>query len=261
MKKPSQIRARKHLSQNFLTDENVIKKIIKSINLEQDDHVVEIGPGYGSMTFPIMEMVDSIDAIELDEDLVSHLKTHDQKGSINVIQGDALNFDFASLKRKKKIRLIGNLPYHISTPLLFHLLNFSEIFNDCHVMVQKEVADRMVSSHDRKTYGRLSVAIQSRCVALKILDIKPGAFYPKPKVLSSIVKLVPRKSLDVEIQSKLDEIIRMAFNQRRKKIRNSLKELFVSEIISDCGIDPDARAENLSVSDYIKLSEVERSIQ
>jgi len=261
MKKPSQIRARKHLSQNFLTDDNVIKKIIKSINLEQSDHVVEIGPGYGSMTFPIVEMVDSIDAIELDKDLVSHLKTHDQKGSINVIQGDALSFDFASLKKKKKIRLIGNLPYHISTPLLFHLLNFSEIFNDFHVMVQKEVADRMVSRHDRKTYGRLSVAIQSRCVALKILDIKPGAFYPKPKVLSSIVKLVPRKSLDVEIQSKLDEIIRMAFNQRRKKIRNSLKELFVPEIISQCGIDPDARAENLSVSDYIKLSEVERSIQ
>ena len=261
MKKPSQIRARKHLSQNFLTDENVIKKIIKSFDLRKHDHVVEIGPGYGSMTFQIMEMVDSADAIELDKDLVNHLKEHHQKGYVNVIQADALGFDFASLKKKKKIRLIGNLPYHISTPLLFHLLSFSEIFNDFHVMVQKEVADRMVSNHNNKAYGRLSVAIQSRCTVLKMLDIKPGAFYPKPKVLSSTVRLVPKKSLGGEIQSRLDEIIRMAFNQRRKKIRNSLKELFVPEMILECGIDPNARAENLSVSDYIKLSEIERLIQ
>ena len=260
MKKPSHIRAKKHLSQNFLTDENVIKKIINSFDLKKDDHVIEIGPGYGAMTFPIMEIVDSIDVIELDKNLANHLKDHDQKKSINVINKDALSFDFTSLKKKRKIRLIGNLPYHISTPLLFHLLNFSEIFHDFHVMVQKEVADRMVSSHNKKTYGRLSVAIQSRCVALKMLDIKPGAFHPKPKVLSSIVKLQPKKSLEVKMQSRLDEIIRMAFNQRRKKIRNSLKELFIPEMIFECGIDPNQRAENLSVDDYIKLSEIEGSI-
>ena len=259
MKKPSQIRARKHLSQNFLTDENVIKKIIKSFDLRKHDHVVEIGPGYGSMTFQIMEMVDSVDAIELDKDLVNHLKEHDQKGYVNVIQADALGFDFASLKKKKKIRLIGNLPYHISTPLLFHLLEFSEIFHDFHVMVQKEVADRMVSSHNNKTYGRLSVAIQSRCSASKILDVKPGAFHPKPRVLSSIVKLEPKKPLEDKVQSKLDGIIKMAFNQRRKKIRNSLKDLFTTEMIIGSGIDPNARAENLSVNDYIRLSEIEGS--
>jgi len=260
MKKPSHIRAKKHLSQNFLTDENVIKKIINSFDLKKDDHVIEIGPGYGAMTFPIMEIVDSIDVIELDKNLANHLKDHDQKASLNVINEDALSFDFASLKKKRKIRLIGNLPYHISTPLLFHLLNFSEIFHDFHVMVQKEVADRMVSSHNKKTYGRLSVAIQSRCDAFKILEIKPGAFHPKPKVLSSIVKLQPKKSLEGKIQSRLDEIIKMAFNQRRKKIRNSLKELFIPEMIFECGIDPNQRAENLSVDDYIKLSEIERSI-
>ena len=260
MKKPSHIRAKKHLSQNFLTDENVIRKIINSFDLKKDDHVIEIGPGYGAMTFPIMEIVDSIDVIELDKNLANHIKDHDQKKSINVINEDALSFDFTSLKKKRKIRLIGNLPYHISTPLLFHLLNFSEIFHDFHVMVQKEVADRMVSSHNKKTYGRLSVAIQSRCVALKILDIKPGAFHPKPKVLSSIVKLQSKKPLESKIQSRLDEIIRMAFNQRRKKIRNSLKELFIPEMIFECGIDPNQRAENLSVDDYIKLSEIEGSI-
>ena len=260
MKKPSHIRAKKHLSQNFLIDKNVIKKIINSFDLKKDDHVIEIGPGYGAITFPIMEIVDSIDVIELDKNLVNHLKDHDQKGSLNVIHEDALSFDFASLKKKRKIRLIGNLPYHISTPLLFHLLNFSEIFHDFHVMVQKEVADRMVSSHNKKTYGRLSVAIQSRCDALKILEIKPGAFHPKPKVLSSIVKLQSKKPLESKIQSRLDEIIRMAFNQRRKKIRNSLKELFIPEMILECGIDPNQRAENLSVDDYIKLSEIERSI-
>ena len=123
MKKPSQLRAKKHLSQNFLTDQNAIKRIIKSFNLAKSDHVIEIGPGYGSMTFPIIGMVDSIDVIELDKDLVNHLNEHDQKGFINVIQADALKFDFSSLEKKKKIRLIGNLPYHISTPLLFHLLN------------------------------------------------------------------------------------------------------------------------------------------
>ena len=261
MKKPSQIRAKKHLSQNFLTDENVINKIIRSFNLEEDDHVIEVGPGYGSMTFPIAEMVDSVDVIEVDKNLVEYLNEHDQNQLVNVIQADALEFDFATLKKKRKIRLIGNLPYHISTPLLFHLLGFSELFQDFHVMVQKEVADRMVSIHNNKTYGRLSVAIQSRCDADKILDIKPGAFQPRPQVLSSIVKLVPKALLRTELQPQLDPIIKMAFNQRRKKIRNSLKKLFDSEEILNCGIDPNARAENLSVDDYIKLSEINRQAE
>ena len=259
MKKPSQIRAKKHLSQNFLTDENVINKIIRSFNLEEDDHVIEVGPGYGSMTFPIAEMVDSVDVIEVDKNLVEYLNEHDQNQLVNVIQADALEFDFATLKKKRKIRLIGNLPYHISTPLLFHLLGFSELFQDFHVMVQKEVADRMVSIHNNKTYGRLSVAIQSRCSASKILDVKPGAFHPKPKVLSSIVKLEPKKPLEEKVQSNLDGIIKMAFNQRRKKIRNSLKDLFATEMIIESGIDPNARAENLSVNDYIRLSKIEGS--
>ena len=215
MKKLSQIRAKKHLSQNFLTDENVINKIIRSFNLEEDDHVIEVGPGYGAMTFPIEEMVDSVDVIEVDKYLVEYLNEHDQNQLVNVIQADALEFDFATLKKKRKIRLIGNLPYHISTPLLFHLLGFSELFQDFHVMVQKEVAGRMVSIHDNKTYGRLSVAIQSRCDANKILDIKPGAFRPRPQVLSSIVKLVRKASLRTELHTQLDPIIKMAFNQRR----------------------------------------------
>ena len=258
MKKPSQIRAKKHLSQNFLTDKNVINKIVRSFNLEKNDHVIEIGPGYGSMTFAIAEMVDSVDVIEVDNNLVEYLNEHNQNGLVNVIQADALEFDFETLRKKRKIRLIGNLPYHISTPLLFHLLGFSELFQDFHVMVQKEVADRMVSIHNNKTYGRLSVAIQSRCDAYKVLDIKPGAFYPKPQVLSSIVKLVPKASLGAGLHSKLDQIIKTAFNQRRKKIRNSLNKLFETEVILNSGIDPNARAENLSVDDYIKLSEIKR---
>jgi 16S rRNA (adenine1518-N6/adenine1519-N6)-dimethyltransferase len=128
-------------------------------------------------------------------------------------------------------------------------------------MVQKEVADRMVSNHNNKIYGRLSVAIQSRCKASKVFDIKPGAFHPKPKVISSIVKLEPTISLGNEVHSKLDEIIRIAFNQRRKKIRNSLKEVFSPQELSDCGIDPNLRAENLSVEDYIRLSKVRDQAQ
>ena len=261
MKKPSQIRAKKHLSQNFLTDENVINKIIRCFDLKDDDHVVEIGPGYGSMTFPMIEIIGSIDAIELDKDLVKYLNDSDDKKSVNVIQADALNFDFSSLRKKKSMRLIGNLPYHISTPILFHLLDYSECFQDFHVMVQKEVADRMVSIHNNKTYGRLSVAIQSRCKASKVFDIKPSAFHPKPKVISSIVKLEPTTSLGNEVHSKLDEIIKIAFNQRRKKIRNSLKEVFSPQALSDCGIDPNLRAENLSVEDYIRLSKVRNQAQ
>jgi len=136
------------------------------------------------------------------------------------------------------------------------LLGFSEIFQDFHIMVQKEVADRMVSIHNNKTYGRLSVAIQSRCKSSKIFDIKPGAFHPRPKVVSSIVKLEPKVSLGKDVHSKLDEIIKVAFNQRRKKIRNSLKEIFSPEVLSDGGIDPNFRAENLSVEDYIRLAKM-----
>ena len=256
MKKPNQIRAKKHLSQNFLTDENIINKIIQCFDLREDDHVVEIGPGYGSMTFPIIEINGSIDVIEVDKDLVNYLNENDDQELVNVIQADALNYDYSMLRKKKPMRLIGNLPYHISTPILFHLLGFSECFQDFHVMVQKEVADRMVSTHGNKTYGRLSVAIQSRCKASKVFDIKPSAFHPRPKVISSIVKLEPKTSLGNEVHSKLDEIVKIAFNQRRKKIRNSLKEIFSPQKLSDCGIDPNFRAENLSVEDYITLSKV-----
>ncbi len=147
------------------------------------------------MTFPIIEMVDSIDVIELDKDLVKHLNEHDQKGLINVIQADALKFDFSSLEKKKKIRLIGNLPYHISTPLLFHLLEFSEIFHDFHVMVQKEVALRLSAEEKTKHYGRISVLIQVVADVRIKFDVAPENFFPKPKVYSSIIEIIPKKKI------------------------------------------------------------------
>mgnify|MGYP000190388975 CR=1 FL=1 len=228
MKKPSQLRAKKHLSQNFLTDQNVINKIIKSFDLGKSDHVIEIGPGYGSMTFPIIEMVDSIDVIELDKDLANYLNEHDRKGLINVIQADAMRFDFASLKKKKKIRLIGNLPYHISTPLLFHLLNFSEIFNDFHVMVQKEVAERMCATpQQRKDYGSLSLAVGLGFDCQTFLNVPPTAFRPIPKVDSSLIFLQPRSSgLEAEDENKFLEWSRTLFGNRRKLLYGSIKRHF-----------------------------------
>ena len=177
---------------------------------------------------------------------------------MNIIQADALSYDFTSLRKEKPMRLIGNLPYHISTPLMFHLLQFSSLFQDFHVMVQKEVADRIVSGHNNKIYGRLSVAIQARCEASKVFDVKPNAFNPRPKVNSSIIRLVPKTKMDPKIDQNLTKVIKLAFNQRRKKILNSLKEIFTVEQLLDKGIDPNARAENLSIEDYLRLSNLEK---
>lgn len=258
MRRPNGIKAKKHLSQNFLTDQNIVRKIIHSVDLKKDDRVLEIGPGYGAMTFPIIEILGSIDVIELDHDLVNFLNEKNTNNAMNIIQADALSYDFTSLRKEKPMRLIGNLPYHISTPLMFHLLQFSSLFQDFHVMVQKEVADRIVSGHNNKIYGRLSVAIQARCEASKVFDVKPNAFNPRPKVNSSIIRLVPKTKMDPKIDQNLTKVIKLAFNQRRKKILNSLKEIFTVEQLLNKGVDPNARAENLSIEDYLRLSNLEK---
>lgn len=255
MQKKTKPVIRKRFGQNFLHDKNIIQKIIRSINPKIDDHLLEIGPGQGALTFPLLEHLKKIDVIEIDKDLSSRLQESNYSKNINIHCMDALSFDFKSVvKDNKKIRLIGNLPYNISTPLIFHILKSNSLFEDLHIMVQKEVADRMISGENKKTYGRLSIAIQARCNIKKLFNISPNAFFPKPKVISSLVRITPNNNLDEKILDSLDDILKTVFSKRRKKISNGLKDYFSKEEIKAMGIDCENRPENLTVKDYIKLS-------
>ena len=255
MQKERTIRPRKRFSQNFLHDKNIINKIVDAIKPLEDNHVIEIGPGQGALTFALLQKLSQIEVIEIDRDLVKMLRESAERKKILVHQTDALKFNFASSYRHKKMRIVGNLPYHISTPLIFHLIKFGEYFDDLHLMVQKEVADRMVSKPNSKIYGRLSVSIQARCRAEKLFDVKPNAFYPKPKVVSSVIKISPKAPLDKTTDAQLNQILILAFNQRRKKISNSLKESFTVDEIKKLGIDPKSRPENLTVDEFLRLSQ------
>ena len=246
---------RKRFGQNFLVDENIIQKILFSIDPQKQDRFVEIGPGMGALTFPILSHINSLDVIEIDRDIAEHLHAHEKASQLNIHCMDALKFDFKTLyKNGQKLRLIGNLPYNISTPLLFHFLDYSEIVDDLHIMLQKEVADRVCSKPNTKTFGRLSVAIQARCQIKKLFDIKPNSFYPSPKVTSTMIRLIPNRNLKNELASQLNCVLKLAFSKRRKKISNALKALFELSDFENLNIDPVKRPENLSVDDYINLS-------
>ena len=248
---------RKRFGQNFLVDNNIINKILDLIEPKKHDHFIEIGPGMGALTFPILDRIKHLDVIEIDRDLVKKLREHSQADQLSIHSADALKFDFNSLCHQgQKLRLMGNLPYNISTPLLFHILNYSNTFHDLHVMVQKEVGDRICSEPNNKTYGRLSVAIQARCKTSKLFDIKPTAFYPRPKVNSSMIQLIPYQSISKQQEQQLDRVVQLAFSKRRKKIKNALDGLFKTEDLRLLAIDPENRPENLSVKDYINLSKI-----
>ena len=246
---------RKRFGQNFLVDENIIRKILLSIDPQKTDCFVEIGPGRGALTFPMLSHIDALDVIEIDKDLAENLSIHEQSSKLHIHCMDALKFDFKTLyKSGQKLRLVGNLPYNISTPLLFHFLKYSEILDDLHIMLQKEVADRICSQPNKKTFGRLSVSIQARCQIEKLFDIKPNSFYPRPKVISSMVRLIPDQNLHDELANKLNWVLKLAFSKRRKKISNALKTLFELSDFEKLNIDPFKRPENLTVDDYINLS-------
>ncbi len=248
---------RKRFGQNFLVDNNIINKILDLIEPKKHDHFIEIGPGMGALTFPILDRIKHLDVIEIDRDLVKKLREHSQADQLSIHSADALKFDFNSLCHQgQKLRLMGNLPYNISTPLLFHILNYSNTFHDLHIMVQKEVGDRICSEPNNKTYGRLSVTIQARCKTSKLFDIKPTAFYPRPKVNSSMVQLIPYQSISKQQEQQLDRVVQLAFSKRRKKIKNALDGLFKIEDLKLLEIDPENRPENLSVKDYINLSKI-----
>ncbi|MBK1649566.1 16S rRNA (adenine(1518)-N(6)/adenine(1519)-N(6))-dimethyltransferase RsmA [Rhabdochromatium marinum] len=254
---PPEHRARKRFGQNFLHDPGVIQRILAAINPQPKDALVEIGPGQGALTRRLLSASGQLDAIELDRDLIEPLRQHCAAlGALRLHQADALSFDFHALHQGRALRIIGNLPYNISTPLLFHLLSQAAVIQDLHLMLQKEVVERIVAAPGSKVYGRLSVMVQSRCEATRLFLIGPGAFKPAPSVDSALLRLripacAPVKLLDPAQHATL---VAAAFAQRRKTLRNSLRQWITPPVFEQAGIDPGARAETLSVGDFARLA-------
>jgi len=249
---------RKRFGQNFLHDKMVIQKIVNSINPKEGDHIIEIGPGEGALTELVLDKIGEMDVVELDRDLIPLLKIRfvTQDG-LSIHQADALKFDFCQLQQgEEKLRIIGNLPYNISTPLLFHLFDNSHCIKDMHFMLQKEVVDRIVAKPGDSAYGRLGIMLQYFCRAEYVFTVKPGAFRPPPKVDSAIVRLIPHEKAPVDIDNfdEFSKLVNFSFTQRRKTLRNILKgKLDVSQIEA-IDINPTIRPERLSLEDFAKIA-------
>ncbi len=254
--------ARKRFGQNFLHDQYIIDHIVSAINPTNGQDLVEIGPGLGALTEPVAEMIDKLTVIELDRDLAKRLRSHPFiQDKLNVIEEDALKFDFSTMASDSssgpsKLRVFGNLPYNISTPLMFHLFKFSELIEDMHFMLQLEVVKRLCATNKDKLYGRLSVMAQYFCQPTVVLMVPPSAFKPPPKVESAVVRLVPHRNPPVNLHDidTLQVVVTSAFNQRRKTIRNSLKNLLNESQITKLEVNPESRAQELSLNDFAKLA-------
>ena len=256
-------KAKKHLGQNFLHERGVIEKIVRAIDPKPGDAIVEIGPGQGALTFPLLDRHGALTAIEFDRDLHAPLQAAAREhGELKLIEGDVLGVDFTALARESngtngQIRLVGNLPYNLSSPILFHALDHAIAIRDMHFMLQKEVVERMAAPPGSKVYGRLSVMLQAYCAVTALFTVPPGAFRPAPKVDSAVVRLVPRAadSIGIRDHARFAAIVRAAFGQRRKTLRNALGGTVDAEAIAAAGLDPGARAEQLSVADFVRLAD------
>jgi 16S rRNA (adenine1518-N6/adenine1519-N6)-dimethyltransferase len=284
--------ARKRFGQNFLTDQTVLHDIMRVIDPQPDDLMVEIGPGLGAMTAFLLQSVRHLHVVELDRDLVAHLQKRFPAAKLTVHGGDALKFDFASLVTganadvepgmgvknvanpvadpaahsathpathpavtpRRKLRVVGNLPYNISSPLLFHLAEFTALVEDQHFMLQKEVVERMVAEPGSKTYGRLSVMLQWRYRMDLMFIVPPTAFDPPPKVESAIVRMIPREQPLACDETALARVVQQAFSQRRKVLRNCLAGMFTADELVATGVDPQARAETIALEQYVALA-------
>ncbi len=256
MGNPAPHRARKRFGQHFLHDRNIIDKILRAIGINEDQHYLEIGPGRGALTFPLLQQCKKLTAIELDRDLIPLLNKEAVKyGELQVINSDILKFEFDSLP-EQSYRVVGNLPYNISTPLMFHLLESVDKIQDMHFMVQKEVAQRIVAEVGSKNYGRLSIMMQYRCKCQYLFEVAPGSFTPPPKVDSAIIRLLPlaKPGFDVGDFAVFSSIVQTAFAQRRKTLSNSLKSMVSPDVFERSGIDKQLRAENLSGEDFALLT-------
>ena len=246
--------AKKKFGQNFLKDSSIIHAIIQSIQPLQDDLLVEIGPGLGALTKPLLEKTKHLFAIELDRDIVNWMQNQYSKNNITIFNEDVLNFNFH--QSDKKIRIVGNLPYNISTPILFKCIKDIKIIADLHFMLQKEVVDRMIAAPSSSEYGRLSVMLQYYFAMEHLVHVPKESFDPEPKVESSFVRLIPYDNYPF-VANNIDQfgkIVKEAFSQRRKTIRNTLKNFMNANDFENIDINPQLRAENLSVSDFVKIS-------
>ena len=252
-------RPRKRFGQNFLHDETVIDRIVRAISPAAGDRVVEIGPGLGALTEPLLQTLGRLDVVELDRDLIPMLQEKlAPLGELHIHNADALRFDFRSLVTNgEKLRVAGNLPYNISTPLIFHLIEQAEAIRDMHFMLQKEVVDRLAAEPDTGDCGRLSVMVQYYCKVEWLFMVPPGAFHPVPKVDSAVVRLTPHTTLPVQVKDEqaLARLVAQAFSQRRKTLRNTLKGLLDGEAIAALGIDPGRRAETLTLGEFAALAD------
>lgn len=246
--------ARKRFGQNFLTDPNIIRKIIAAIAAQPGEPVVEIGPGLGALTVPLMAAAGHLHVVEIDRDLIARLRETYPPAQLTIHEGDALRFDFGSLP--EGIKVVGNLPYNISTPLLFHLAGFATRVKEMTFMLQEEVVDRMVAEPDTEAYGRLGVMLQYRFHMAKLFDVPPGAFRPAPKVTSAIVRLIPKapELLDCKDEALLGQLVTAAFGQRRKTLRNTLREWMADADFATLDINPGARGETLALADYVRMA-------
>lgn len=260
---------RKRFGQNFLHDAGVIEQIVDSIRLQKEDNLLEIGPGLGALTEPLLAQVQGMTVIELDKDLANALKLNIGANShpdFTIINDNAMQVDYRQLAQKigkGSFRVVGNLPYNISTPILFHLLEFSDVIKDMHFMLQKEVVDRITAEPNTKAYGRLSVVIQYFCQTQYLLTVPKGAFNPPPKVTSAVFRLTPfvKKPIIAHNEPLFMTIVREAFNHRRKTLRAIFKSVNILPKLSDddflmADIDPQARPETLSVADFVRLSDI-----
>ena len=247
---------RKRFGQNFLTDRSVLDDITQLISPHADDVMVEIGPGLGAMTNLLLKSLKQLHVVEIDRDLVTRLQKSFLTNKLIIHQGDALEFDFAKipLSTGRKLRIVGNLPYNISTPLLFHLTQFVPLLEDQHFMLQKEVVERMVAEPGSKTYGRLSVMLQWRYDMHLMMIVPPTAFSPPPKVESAIVRMVPVAQQLLCDAARLELVVTKAFSQRRKVLRTCVAGMFTENDLIDVGIDPQARAETVSLAQFVALA-------
>ncbi|WP_252091532.1 16S rRNA (adenine(1518)-N(6)/adenine(1519)-N(6))-dimethyltransferase RsmA [Pseudomonas sp. MWU13-3659] len=254
-----QHRARKRFGQNFLHDAGIIDRILRAINAKAGEHLLEIGPGQGALTEGLLGSGAQLDVVELDKDLVPILQhKFAGRGNFRLHQGDALKFDFNQLGVPEySLKVVGNLPYNISTPLIFHLLAHANLIRDMHFMLQKEVVERMAAGPGGGDWGRLSIMVQYHCRVEHLFNVGPGAFNPPPKVDSAIVRLVPHEVLPHPAKDPLllERVVREAFNQRRKTLRNTLKGLLDSQAIEAAGVDGSLRPEQLDLAAFVRLAD------
>ncbi|MGB8516744.1 MAG: 16S rRNA (adenine(1518)-N(6)/adenine(1519)-N(6))-dimethyltransferase RsmA [Gallionella sp.] len=251
-------KAKKCFGQNFLVDQNIIADIVSCIRPEAADNMVEIGPGLGALTRPLLKQLNRLHVVEIDRDIIARLHNDypqdQEKTKLVVHEGDALEFDFSTLDMP--LRIVGNLPYNISTPLLFHFAAYTERVTDMHFMLQNEVVERMVADHSTPAYGRLSVMLQYRFAMGKLLDVPPESFRPAPKVDSAIVRMIPLPAEQILVRDEklFSAVVATAFGQRRKTLRNTLRSYLQETDFLALNIDPQLRAENLSVADFIRVA-------